>query len=106
MPVTVSGAVIASVTENPDSRAISGSDLRDGRGEHRFGGQQAGAHAGPLRTLAGEHPHRPPIVLPDRGLVRSVAVGDLAQTRRPAPWRLPASTAVRTGRCARRRARV
>ena len=53
--------------------------LRHGRGEHAFGGQQAGAHGCPLRTLAGEDPDRPSIVLPDRGLIRRVAVGDLAQ---------------------------
>ena len=54
-------------------------DLRDRRGERRFGRQQAGAHRRPLRALAGEHPHRAAVVLPDGGLVRRVAVGDLAQ---------------------------
>ena len=38
--------------------------------------------------------------LPDRGLIRSVAIGDLAQRRQPAPGGVLASTAVRTGRCA------
>ena len=37
---------------------------------------------------------------PDRGLVRGVAVGDLAQARRSARVRSAAITAVRTGRCA------
>ena len=80
MPVTVSGADIASVTENPDSCAISGSTSRDARGEHRFGRQQFGAHRRPLRTLAGEHPHRSAVVLAHRGRIRASLVGDLAQT--------------------------
>ena len=80
--------------------------FRDGRGEHRFGRKQLGAHRGPLRTLAGEHPHRSPVVLPDRGLIRSVAVGDLAQRLGQLRRGCSAITAVRTGRCARRRARV
>ena len=55
-------------------------DLRDSRGKHRFGRQQLRAHRRPLRTLAGEHPHRTPIIAPDRGLIRSIALGDLAQS--------------------------
>ena len=82
IPVTVSGADIASVTENPDSLAISGSACGDGGGEHRFGREQVSAHRGPLRTLPGEHPHRSPVVLTDHGRIRSVAVGDLPQRLR------------------------
>ncbi len=80
IPVTVSGADIASVTENPGFPGDQRLRLRDGRGEHRFGREQVSAHRGPLRTLPGEHPYRASVVLPDRGLIRNVAVGDLAQT--------------------------
>ena len=75
---------------------------RDGGGKHRFGRQQLRAHLSPLRTLSGEHPHRSPVVLSDRGLIRSIAVGDLAQRLgqlRPAArndggayWAVPAPT--------------
>ena len=53
--------------------------LGDGRREHRFVRQQVSAHRGPLRTLPGEHPYRSAVVLTDRGLIRSVTVGDLPQ---------------------------
>ena len=53
--------------------------LRDSGGKHRFRRQQLRAHRRPLRTLPGEHPHRSPVVLPSRGLIRSIAVGDLPQ---------------------------
>ena len=79
MPVTVSGADIASVTENPASRAIKRLRLRDACGEHRFTCQQFRAHRGPLRTLPGEHPHRAPVVLAHRGRIRRFALGDVAQ---------------------------
>ena len=62
IPVTVCGADIASVTENPDSRGDQRLRLRDSRGKHRFGRQQLRAHRRPLRTLAGEHPHRAPVI--------------------------------------------
>ncbi len=85
IPVTVSGAEIALVTENPDSSGDQRLHLGDSRGEHRFGREQLSAHRRPLRTLPGEHPYRSPIVLPDCGLIRNIAVGDLAQTPRSAP---------------------
>ena len=80
IPVTVCGAVIASVTENPGFPGDQRLHRGDGRGEHRFGREQVSAHRGPLRTLPGEHPHRSPVVLAHRSLIRSVAVGDLPQT--------------------------
>ena len=66
IPVTVSGAVIASVTENPDSRAISGSTSATVAANTGSLGEQVGAHRRPLRTLPGEHPHRSAVVLADR----------------------------------------
>ena len=62
MPVTFSGAVIASVTENPDSSAISGSICGDLGGEHRLGGEQVGAHRRPTANPG----RRTPIPARDR----------------------------------------
>ena len=85
IPVTVSGADIASVTENPGLAGDQWFHLRDTSGERRLTCQQARAHRRPLRPLTGEHPYRSPVVLAHRGQIRSVALGDLAQTARPAP---------------------
>ena len=60
--MTVSGDDIASVTENPDSAAISGS-IPPPCGERRFVGQEVGAHRRPLGTLTREHPHRAVVAL-------------------------------------------
>ncbi len=54
-------------------------DRGDGGGEYRFGGQQVGAHARPLRALPGEHPDRSAVVLADRGWVGGFAGGDFPQ---------------------------
>ena len=79
IPVTVSGADIASVTENPDSRAISGSASATVAAKTGSVASRLAPMPGPLRTLAGEHPHRSTVVLPDRRLIRSVTIGDLSQ---------------------------
>ena len=54
-------------------------EFGDRGSEHRFGGQQAGAHRRPLRPLSGEHPHRPAVILADCRLERIVTVGDRQQ---------------------------
>ena len=56
IPVTTCGAVIASVTENPDSRGDQRLGLRDGGGEHRFGGEQVCAHRRPTANPARRTP--------------------------------------------------
>ena len=81
IPVTVSGADIASVTENPDSRAISGSasaTVAANTGSFASSSAPIAAHCEPCP----ENTHTGPrSSLSDRGRIRSVAVGDLAQRR-------------------------
>ena len=86
--------------------AISGSICGDGGGEHRFVRQQLSAHLRPTANPARRTP------TPDPGH-RARPRPDTEYRRRRPPaeprvssGRLLAMTAVRTGRCARRRARV
>ena len=94
------------MTENPDSRGDQRLDLGDGGGEHRFVGQQLGAHRRPLRALPGEHPYRAAVVLADRGRRYGVSLSATSRNASASSSAALAVTAVRTGRCARRRARV
>ncbi len=78
MPATTSAADIASVTENPDSRAITGSKsatVAANTGSLASSSAPIAAHCEPC---PGEHPHRTPVVLPHRGQIRGVAFGDVA----------------------------
>lgn len=95
---------MASVTE-AGFRGDQWFDRGDGGGEYRFGGQQVGAHARPLRALPGEHPDRSAVVLADRGWVGGSPVAT-SRSASVSSAVVAASTAVRTGRCPRRRARV
>ena len=52
----------------------------DAGSERRLSGQKFGAHGRPLRTLAGEHPHRSAINLAHRFRIRNVAACDFVQT--------------------------
>lgn len=56
-------------------------DLGDGGRENRFCGKQIRSHAGPLRALPGEDPHRSAVAHTDGGRVGQVTVGNLAQSR-------------------------
>ncbi len=106
MPVTVSGADIASVTENPDSRSISGSRRATAAANTGSVDRSSAPHLCPLRTLAGEHPHRSAIVLPHLLGERGVAGGDLLQACAQLLEVVRDHRRSRTVRCPRRRARV
>ena len=105
MPVTVSGADIASVTEKPASRAISGSASATraaNTGSRASRSAPIAAHCEPWP----ENTHtRPRSSWPTAG---GYGVSPSATSRKPSAssGRLAATTAVRTGRCPRRRARV
>ncbi len=96
-PVTTCGADIASVTEKPHSRKDHRLGLRDGRGEHRLARQQLCAHGRPLRTLAGEHPHRTPVVATERGARTGCRPRRPSRSASTSSARSSAMTAVRTG---------
>ena len=77
MPVTVSGADIASVTENPDSCSDQRLDLGDRGGERRLVRQQFGAHRRPTANPARRTP------TPARGRRVPTAGGTESRRRRP-----------------------
>ena len=89
-------------------------EFGDVGGEHRLSGQEFRAHRRPLRTLAGEHPHRSAVALANRFRVGHTAVGDLPQAadqsrevgreHRGAHRPVPAPTGQRVGQIGGRQA--
>ena len=105
MPVTVWGAVIASVTEKPDSPAISGSDsamVAANTGSLASRSAPIAAHCEPCPENTQTGPRSSWPTAAGYG-VSPLATSRNASTSSAVPV---AGTAVRTERCPRRRARV